>query len=90
MSNKYLDKYEDVFKSEPKCNVNSKYLCADFPFMCLSQDNINNKKKESTHNFNTSCVQTLPNNFGAPLEYKMLSEVDSKKICSKVKKITKQ
>ena len=58
--------------------------------MCLSQDNINNKKTETTHNFNTSCVQTLSNNFGAPIEYKMLSEVDSKKICSKVKKLTKQ
>ena len=91
------NKYENIFKKEPTCNVNSKYLCADFPFMCLSQDSINNKKKfikpdfnTSKPDFDTSCVRTMPNNFGAPIEYKMVSEVDSKKISSKIAKIVKK
>jgi len=90
MTNKYLDKYEDAFKTETTCNVNSKYLCADFPFMCLSQDSINNKKKIIKHDFDTSCIHTIQNDFGAPIEYIMVSEVDSNKISSEITKIIKK
>ena len=94
---KSIKKYKPYLSIEDFENSKNNIKFLPNFYKCINRINSNdifkaflNVKRVKKARTKARTIPTLSNNFGAPLEYKMLSEVDSKKICSKVKKLTKQ